>query len=514
MGNTLPRVNFNLVKADTEVGVSAQRMLLIGQMTSSGTATANTLIKDIGNDNSWETLFGEKSVLAGMIRQARKLCSFCQYQVTIDAIALEDAESSVASTGKIEFTGNATGTGEITIVIGSEYNHKYTVGIVKGENPSAVATKLKNLINADTKAPFSATTNSGEVLLTFANKGTIGNNTTIYFEGNVEGVTVELTAFSGGVTNPAVDEELLGLVSNVRYNEIVSPIEYGIDKIVTLLDGRFNTNNKILDGALYVAKVDTLANHKVALAGLNSQNLNYECIKLVNADAYKGASIPELTYIKAIYNATLKALRISEDSQLSAVVIGQYPQDLMGGVHNNSLPFFNTSCPFLHPIMPEYHWIAEEIKELNDKGGSVWDNNAEDNGLVMGEQLSTYKTDNAGNEDITWKFMNYRDTGSAIREYRFKNFKKDFAQSRMDDDTERQIRNAFIRYYKTLSSDEYRLTRAGKESLKFYVDNLKVSLDFANGLVTIFCLDPYVTQLRQANGFFKVTFNLATGEAV
>lgn len=518
MGNTLPRVNFNLQSADTEVGVSAQKVLIIGQKLSTGTATANTLIKDIGNDNSWETLFGSKSVLAGMIRQARKLCSYLQYQVAIDVIALEDAEDSVASTGSIAFSGTATATGEIEIVVGSEYNHKYALGVVEANTASQLATKLAGLINADAKAPFVATTNSGIVTLTYSNKGSIGNNTTIYYKGSVSGVTLTLTAFSGGVTDPAVDETLLGLITSLRYNEVVSPIEYGIDKIITLLDGRFNTNNKILDGALYVTKTDTLANHKLALKALNSQNVNYQCDKLVAKADYVGSSIPEFSYIKAIYNAFLKALRVSDGSQLSTVVIGQYPQDQMGGVYNNSLPFFNTSCPFLNPIMPENHWSSDssnnEIKEINDVGGSVWDNNAEDNTLIMGEQLSTYKTDNAGNEDTTWKFMNYRDTGSAIREYRFKNFKKDFAQSRMNDDTEKSVRNAFLRYYKTLSSDEYRLLRNSKEAYKFYDANLKVSLNFEDGTVTIICLDPYVTQLREANGFFKVTFKLETGEAV
>ena len=514
MANTLPRVNFNLQKADTEVGVSEQRILIIGQKLSEGSATANTLIKDIANDNSWDDLFGAKSVLAGMIRQARKLCSFCQYQVAIDAIALEDVTEAVASSAKVTFTGSATATGELTVTIGSEYNHTYKLGIAKDTANNNIATNLANLINADKYAPFQAEATSGVVTVTFLNKGSIGNNSAISYKGNVKGVTVAITAFADGVQDPTVTEELLNLVANKRYTKVVSPIEYGIDKIVTMLDSRFNTNNDILDGALFVDKVGTLATLVEEVKELNSQNLNYQCDKIVDNDNHKGSSIQEFSYIKAIYNATLSALRVSDGSQLSEVLIGQYPTDLMGGIHNNSLPFFNTSCPYLNAVTPEVHWSKDEIKEINDAGGSVWNNNAEDNGLVMGEQLSTYKNDNAGNEDITWKFMNYRDTGSAIREYRFRNFKKDFAQSRLNDDAEQTIRNAFIRYYKTLGDDAHRLVRAGKESLKYYVDNLKISVDFANGTVTVICKDPYVTQLREVNGFFKATFNISTGEAV
>ena len=306
------------------------------------------------------------------------------------------------------------------------------------------------------------------------------------------------------ITYPNEEVKYYSLENDSEYTK---PIEY-----YTLT--RNNTNNKILDGVLYLNKADTLANHKEKVKPLNSANINYQCDKLVDADNYKGASIPEFSYIKAIYNATLKALRVSDGSQLSAVLIGEEPNDLMGGIHNNSLPFFNTSCPYLNPIEADYHWLTDEITEINKVGGSVWDNNAEDNTLIMGEQLSTYKTDNAGNEDITWKFMNYRDTGSAIREYRFKNFKKDFAQSRMNDDIEKRVRNAFLKYYKTLSDNSHKLLRSDKASFKFYEQNLKISLDFANGRVTVYCLDPYVTQLRECIGYFKATFDISTGEVV
>lgn len=516
MGETLPRLNFNILPADVEVGVAEQRMLFIGQKTENGTAEASKLIQNIGNDNSWDTLFGKTSVLANMIRKARKLCTDCGYQVTIDAIALEDknegGEEKASAT--VEFDGTATATGSIYVVVGSEYDHKYKLDGVKDTTATQLATILKNKIDADDKAPFTASIQDAKVTITAENKGTLYNNTAIYTEGVLSGITATITKFDGGAGDVEVDDELLAQIENLRYQAIVSPIEYGIQDIKTELDARFNTNNKVMDGVLFVNKTDTLANHRTALSALNSQNVHYQCDKLVDADNYKGSSIPEFSYIKATLNATMRALRISENAQLSTVVIGQYPDDLMGGAHNNSLPFFNSRCAYLNAIKPQYHWKSEEITELNDNGGSVWNNNASDNGIVMGEQLTTYKTDSAGNEDITWKYLNYRDTESAVREYRFVNFKKDFAQSRMNDDTEKVVRNAFIKYYRALSSDNYRLLRGGKEALDFYKNNLKISLDFAKGQVTVYCLDPIVTQLRECIGYFKVTFSLETGEAV
>lgn len=449
-----------------------------------------------------------------MVRRARKLCVDCGYQVRIDCIALDDEEDSTKASGKIEFDGTATATGSIYVVVGSEYHHKYKLDGAKDSTGANLATKLKALIDNDDKAPFTASVSGGEVTITMANAGTAGNNTTIYVEGEIAGISAELTKFDNGATDPSVTADTLAVISNLRYQAIVSPIEYGTQAIKTELDARFNTNNKVLDGVLFVNKSNTLAGHKSAVGALNSQNVHYQCDKLVDEAEYKGSSIPEFSYIKAVYNATMRALRNSEGSQLSTIVIGQYPDDLMGGAHLNSLPFFNSKCAYLNAIKPQYHWNGEEITEINKAGGSVWDNNSADNGLVMGEQLTTYKNDSAGNEDITWKFLNYRDTASAVREYRFVNFKKDFAQSRMNSNTEKVVRNAFIKYYRALSGENFRLLRDGKEALDFYKKNLKISLDFANGRVTVYCLDPIVTQLRECVAFFKVTFSLETGEAV
>ena len=140
MGETSPKLNFSILPADSEVEVSAQKLLFIGQKTSGGTATAGTLIQDIPNDHSSDTLFGAKSILANMIRKARQLCTDCGYQVQIDAIALDDADSSVASSATIAFTGTATASGELNIVVGSKYYHNYTLSIASGKTASEIAT--------------------------------------------------------------------------------------------------------------------------------------------------------------------------------------------------------------------------------------------------------------------------------------------------------------------------------------------------------------------------------------
>ncbi len=304
------------------------------------------------------------------------------------------------------------------------------------------------------------------------------------------------------------------MLVNERYQGIAYPVEYGYNFGTDLLDPRFNSNNKVLDGVAFVADTDTLANHKTALNSENSENLNQLCNKTISTDDIKGSSVNEINYILATQIATIDLLRVEEGSELSQIVIGDDPQDLRGGVYNNSLPYFNTVMPFVEIIDNTLHWTSSEITEINDVGGSVVTNNLADNAVVMGEMLTTYKTDLAGNPDITWKFLNYRRTGGAIREYRFNNFKKDFSQSRMRGTIEQEIYNAFVKYYKVLASDDYKLTREDQTAYAFYLNNLLISVDFAQGTATVISRDPYVTQLREVNGFFKAVFNIATGEPV
>ena len=53
-----PDISLNIVPAVTTVANTEQKVLFIGQKTAAGTATAGTLVTDIQNDNSWDTLFG------------------------------------------------------------------------------------------------------------------------------------------------------------------------------------------------------------------------------------------------------------------------------------------------------------------------------------------------------------------------------------------------------------------------------------------------------------------------
>ena len=89
-----PGVTVAIAGAITQVANQEQKVLFIGQKTTAGTALSGELITDIQNDNSWDTLFGENSMLAEMIRNARE-----QNIVTsFAAIGLDDNGTGVKAT--------------------------------------------------------------------------------------------------------------------------------------------------------------------------------------------------------------------------------------------------------------------------------------------------------------------------------------------------------------------------------------------------------------------------------
>ena len=71
-----------------------------------------------------------------------------------------------------------------------------------------------------------------------------------------------------------------------------------------------------------------------------------------------------------------------------------------------------------------------EVGQLNDAGGWVIDSNRPGTEVIAGEVVTTYKTDNAGNEDPTFGYLNYVDTSTTAREYIVNNTRAKYPQYR------------------------------------------------------------------------------------
>lgn len=508
-----PKVNVNIVPSSEEAQNTAQKILFIGQKLPAGSATAGELIENIANGGAEDALFGAKSMLATLIR-ANKIRN---QQVQIDAIALDDAGSGVDATGSLAITGTATEAGTLTVVAGSEKNHKYTIAVASGDTATVVGDAIEAAITADANAPVGAANTTGTVAITASNAGTYGNSIPLEIRGEVAGISSTVTGMSGG----AVDPTLTGVfdpVADARYQAIVWPYPSDTTVLTSFLNPRFNADGKVLDGVGFTAINDTLGNLTSLANPLNSQSLVIFGGKQESETNYAGGDVVEIPMVKAAAFAGYRGLRLDTDgfNVADIVITANGPLDSFGGPALASKPYFNTPFADLFPIKTGRGFDDSEIESLKDAGVSVLGNNIAANGVISGEVVTTYKTDVAGNPDITFTFLNYVDTASQSREYFFNNYRKRFAQSRLtegdvlkgrDMANEQVVRSYSKRLYQDLSGVDFVLLEAGEDALIFFNDNLIIAIDKALGKVTIQMTVPIVTQLREIAATMKIAFS-------
>lgn len=504
-GNSIisqPDVTIALLPATQNVSNTAQRVLFVGQKVAAGTATSGALEEQIGNDKQEDTLYGANSMIAGMIREFKKINKLTR----VDAIGLDDDVSGVAATGTVAFSGTAAAAGSFTVTIGSDTNHKYVLPVIATDDATDIGDDLVTAITADTNAPFSAANITGTVTITADNDGTEGNFITLRIEGSAASITPTVTGMASGATNPTLTS-VFDVIGDERYQTIVWPYAAELTAVQTLLDARWNPDGAIEDGVALTVLVDTLANLQTAGETPNSESITIIGFNSINDTLSKGSSMVEITSVIASEVAAIRSLRLTQDANLGNFVIATNGAlDSFGGPALASFPYFNTPLANL-PLIPTNKGFSRvEIEALQGSGISTIGNNTAGNETILGEVVTTYRTDSAGNEDNSFKYQNYVDTGSNIREYFFNNLKSRFAQSRLTEGdvidrrsmaNEAVIRAFMMGLYNDLSGSDYVLVQAGETARKFFNDNLVIDIDLSLGKVTITMKTPVVTQLRQ-----------------
>ena len=515
---SLPKISAALQPAFLPVQNSDHRVLIVGQKTSAGTAVSGDLQTNILNDNSWDTLAGPTSMGAAMCRAFRR-----ENGVTrLDAIFLDDNGSGVDATGTVVFSGTATANGTLTVEIGSSRDHKLTVSVTSGDTATVIGDALVTAVTADTKIPVTAANVTGTVTMTAENAGTEGNSIGLRVTGTVAGVTHSVTAMTGGATNPTLTT-VFDVISNDRYQSIIWPFTYTLTELKALLDPRFNPNKGVLDGVGITTSVDTLSN--LTTAG-NAENSESVCIwgnKTVSKTSYKGGQFFELPYVLSSYIAGVRSLRLTDGANIQNLVsVTGAGRDAFGGPALSSLPYFNTPLSFVDVANNSDGFNDVEQDQLNDAGISFIGNNVAGNTVILGSAVTTYKTDNAGNPDQTFKFLNYVDTGSNAREYIVNNTKKQYAQTRLTDGqlvpgrsitNARAIKQFIIGLYLDLAGADFVLTRAPasgdpNDPFKFFKDSIIISEDLSTGKVNVEFQMPIVTQAREFQFTINVKFNI------
>lgn len=506
-----PKVNLSIIAAQTALGPSSQRVLLVGQKTASGSAVSGDLVSDIQNDNSWDTLFGPKSMLAGMVRAFRAINA----EVNIDAIPLDDAAGTPAE-GTVTFTGTATEDGTISIAIGSRVNHTFDIAVADTDTPTIIGDALVALIDADPNIPVTAANTTGVVTLTAVNDGTEGNKIGIAKSGTVAGVTTALVGMASGATNPVLTG-VFDVVGDIRYQTVVWPFTYTLDELKSFLDPRFNVDNKVLDGIGITHSSDTFANLKSAGDAENSQSLVILGNREVTGGNVEGSGLLEIGTNISSQFAAIRSLRLEDDTNIAQfVTVTNGSRDRRGGAAIASLPYHNTPFANLPTVTQGDGFTAQELSDLIDAGISNIGTNVSGTGAISGPIKTTYKTDAGGNPDPSFGFLNFVDTIVTIREIFFNRLKSRYAQSRLTTGAlqggramanQEAIETFLEGIYADLGSSDFVLVEAGEPSAIFFSDNLDVTLDLVTGTVTIIMKVLIVTQLRVIEGSIQIAFS-------
>lgn len=509
-----PNVTLNVTGAVTLQQNEAQKVLIRGQQDSAGTYTAGELVRNPSKADI-KAKAGARSMLFDMYNAVQETLK----GVSEVDLVVEADPTGTAAQGKIAFSGTATAAGDLVFTVGSERNGQFTVSVAIGDDGDAIAAKANTAADALLESCWTADvgTTTSELEIDASNDGTEGNFIPIKGSGSVAGVTYTITAFTGG-TGTVATRDLDTLTAGIRYQTVVQPGTYlAADVTTNMLEDRWNVDNKVLDGVAITNVVDTAANIVTNLSSLNEKTHWYLCDKAESRDEYKGPSQLEYPWGVPCMVAGARSRRLTQDASITDLVDATSgPLDGFGGPALASLPYFNTPLPI--PVQPQgWGYTDAEVTSINNAGGSVIGRNDAGSATIIGEAFTTYLTNAAGDPDVSFKFVNYVDTISNVREYQFNNLKASCRQSRLTEgslipnrkmNNQGSIRGKLISYFETLSGPDYVLIQSGEDARVYYLNNLQITLDLANGKVTIAEIVPLVTQLRQILGTIAFSFSV------
>lgn len=505
-----PEVTFTNVAAQIPITNAPQKVLMVGTKNSLGTAKEKTLIH-IDSTDTYKTLFGN-SQLTDMIDVFKKTNILSH----LDVIAL-DPLTSAAATQTVVVTGTATGSGSFTLYYGN-MDKRINVAVANQDNAETIAENIKDAINKNTALPVTATHTSATVTTTYRYHGKEGNDCSVMIEGSAPGISIKLTKFTNGAGDYLLDDTFFDVVHDARYQTVVWPLPDSLDVVKDFLEPRWNVKNNVLDGVSITCKQCAHSTALDALKDKNEKTSVYFFNQLYPTSDYrKGGVMFAMPAEIAASVGAFRSLRYTADSLLTPYLTTSAGLDQFGGPALGALPYFNTLYPFLPTLDTGTGFTEQEVEQLAELGGSVLGNNRTQTDIIAGEFHTTYKTDPAGNQDLTYKYLNNVDVQSIAREYFYLNTKKRFAQSRLttggvfvgrDMANEGIIRSFLIGLYKTLSGPDYVITQAGAEFVDYFDENLNITLDMTRGKITIFMKVCFVTQARIFNGTIEFAFSI------
>ncbi|ARK42650.1 phage tail sheath subtilisin-like domain-containing protein [Burkholderia pseudomallei] len=295
---------------------SNQRALIIGQITSAGTATPNVPVISQGISDA-KTLGGQGSMLAQMTYTYRQNDNFGE----VWYLPLADDPSAITATGSIAFTAAATANGTLSLYIGGIL---VTTVITSTQTTAQIATAVAAAINAINDLAVTATASTTTVTITAKNKGLAGNDIDIRVnyrgvpggEVTPTGLAFTITPMASGATNPNLTTGLANLQS-MPFDFIVCPYTdtTSLDALKSFLNdttGRWSWSVQVYGHCFFAYRGTSAA---LTTFGLARNNQHESCM------GFYDSPTPVWKWAAAFAAASAVSLRADPGVPLQTVVL-------------------------------------------------------------------------------------------------------------------------------------------------------------------------------------------------
>lgn len=382
------------------------KLLVIGQMLSTGTQDPNTLVRVTSKEQADE-LFGRGSMLAEMMRAIKEVDLYTETW----AIALEDAETAVAAEGSIEVTDGPTETRPLALYIGGR---RVWVEVSGGDEPQDVATAIVDAVNADDRVPVTAEvdgTTPSQVNLICRWGGETGDDIdlrdSVKGEQRPGGLRVTYTQPTGGAVNPELDPVIAAMGSEwwnwvcLPYTDTVS-----LEAIEGELADRYGPMRQI-GGRAFAAFRGNHSDTGTMGSDRNSPHLTIMGTNLV----------PTPTWIWAATNAIVAAQSLAIDP---------------------ARPLQRLTLPGLIPPAEDLRWNDAERNLLLFDGIATY-TVASDGSVQIERQITTYQENASGVADDSYLDINTPETLERIRFEQISLFAQKYPRHKLAADEDREF---------------------------------------------------------------------------
>lgn len=193
----------NTKNANSALPANLQKVLLVAQKATAGTAVANSPIQ-VFDTAAAETLFGKGSVAHFATRDAIK----ASRNLALFVLPVADNGSGVKAVRTLNVSASSNLGGAIVLFVNGQ---RFEIGTAKDETADSIATKICAALAADSFLPYVVTGSAAAVVLTAVNAGTIGSEIPLEIDVSAaSGVSIALVETTAGSADPDISTALAG----------------------------------------------------------------------------------------------------------------------------------------------------------------------------------------------------------------------------------------------------------------------------------------------------------------